>query len=406
MITRKLHLLTDAAVKNAKPRVKEYHLNDGGGLQLLVTPAGGKLWRYRYRFERKERAPLAIGKYPEVSLKEARERHAEARKLLKDDIDPNQAKKEAKAAKEEVKQNTFGRIAEEWFEVWQEGKAADTVKHVRDRLDNYILPILADRPVADIEGPDVLEVLKPIEAKALLDTMGRVKGCISQVLQHAIATGRRKLADPCPYLNKVIKSATVTHHPAFTKPADVARLLKAIDSHANNPQTSPFVSAALKLLPLVFCRPGELIAMKWADVDLDKAEWTYTVSKTKTDHLVPLSRQAVEILRGLEQYRSGEYVFPSQRGASRHISNVTVNRALQDLGIDTKHEHTGHGFRAMARTMLAEQLSFPPEVIEHQLAHAVSDTLGTAYNRTKYLTQRKEMMQTWANYLDDLRQNG
>ena len=403
MATGKFHLLTETAIKNAKPKEKDYNLNDGGSLQLLVTTAGGKLWRYRYRFDGKERAPLAIGKYPEITLKDARERHTEARKLLANGIDPGEARKEEKAAKVEASQNTFGRVAEEWFEAWREGKAVVTVRHVRDRLDHFILPLLAARPVAEIKAADVLEVLKPIEAKALLDTVQRVKINISQVLQRAIATGKRELADPCPYLNTVIKANTVKHHAAFTKPKDVARLLKAIKSHAGNQRTSPFVSAALRLLPLLFCRPGELIAMRWADIDLEKAEWTYTVSKTKADHLVPLSRQAVAILRGLEPYRSGEYVFPSQSRAARHMSNMAINRALQDMGIDTKREHTGHGFRAMARTMLAEQLHCQPEVIEHQLSHAVPDTLGTAYNRTKYLPQRKEMMQRWADYLDGLR---
>jgi len=404
MATGKFHLLTETAIKNAKPKEKDYNLSDGGGLQLLVTTAGGKLWRYRYRFDGKERAPLAIGKYPEITLKDARERHAEARKLLAHGIDPNRVKKEERAAKEATTANTFARIAEEWFEVWREGKAVSTVQHVRARLDHFILPFLADKPVADIEASDVLEAVRSAEAKALTDVPGRVKIGISLVLQYAIATGRRKLADPCPYLNTVIKTNTVKHHAAFTKPADVARLLKAIDSHASNRQSSVFVSAALKLLPLLFVRPGEFIAMKWADIDLDKGGWTYTISKTKTEHHVPLSRQAVAILRSLEQYRDGgEYVFPSRSRTAQHMSNMAINRALQDMGIDTQKEHTAHGFRAMARTMMAEQLHYQPEIIEHQLGHAVSDTLGTAYNRTKYLTQRKEMMQAWADYLDGLK---
>ena len=217
-----------------------------------------------------------------------------------------------------------------------------------------------------------------------------------------LATGRRKLADPCPYLNKAIKTNTVKHHPAFTKPADVAVLLRAIDSYQATPHASAITCAALKLSPLLFVRPGELQAAKWADIDLDKAEWTYTVSKTKTEHHVPLSRQFVIILTSLRELTGcSEWVFPSFRHG-RHISNATINRALQDLGIDTKTEHTGHGFRAMARTLLAEQLQYPPEVIEHQLAHSVPDALGTAYNRTKYLAQRKEMMQRWADYLDEL----
>jgi len=395
--------LTDTAVKNLKPGGKTYRVSDEKGMYLEVTPSGGKLWRIKYRFDGKQK-PLALGRYPEVSLRQARERRDEARKMLADGVDPGEARKEAKTAKEAEAANTFGRIAEEWFEVWQEGKAADTVKHVKDRLDNYILPILAERPVAEIEAPDVLEALRPIEAKSLLDTVQRVKGCISQVLQHAIATGRRKMADPCPYLNKVIKTNTVKHHPGFTKPEDVARLLKLIDSHATNPQTSPFVSAALKLLPMVFCRPSELVTMKWADVDLGAAEWHYRVSKVKIEHNVPLSRQAVAILTGLRELADdSEWVFPSQRGKSRHISSVTTNRALQDLGIDTENEHTSHGFRTTARTMLAERLDFEPEWIERQLSHRVPDPLGDTYNRTTYRAQRKEMMQAWSDYLDELR---
>ena len=394
--------LTDTAVKNAKSLEKPLKLADERGMYLLVSPSGGKLWRLDYRFDGK-RKTMALGRYPEIPLKQARDRRDEARKLLANGIDPGEVRKGEKIAKETARQNTFGRIAEEWFETWREGKAADTVKHVRDRLDQYILPILADCSVADIEGPDVLEVLRAIEAKGLLDTVRRVKGHISQVLQHALATGQRKLADPCPYLNRVIKTNTVKHHPAFTKPADVAALLRAIDSYQTTPHASTITCAALKLSPLLFVRPGELQAAKWADIDLDKAEWTYTVSKTKTEHHVPLAVQAVTILASLRELTGGsEWVFPSFRHG-RHISNATINRALQDLGIDTKTEHTGHGFRAMARTLLAEQLQYPPEVIEHQLAHAVSDTLGTAYNRTKYLVQRKEMMQRWADYLDKLK---
>ena len=395
-------LLTDAAVKNAKPKGKEYKLTDEKALHLLVKPSGGKLWRLAYRFGGKQKS-LALGKYPDVTLKQARERRDEARKLLANGIDPGEARKAEKAAKEAATANTFGRIAEEWFEAWSEGKAVVTVRHVRDRLDHFILPFLADKLVAEIKVADVLEVLKPVEAKALLDTVHRVKINISQVLQRAIATGKRELADPCPCLNTVIKANTVKHHAAFIKVKDVARLLKLIDSHADNPKTSPFVSAALRLLPLLFCRPGELIAMRWDDIDLNKAEWTYTVSKTKTDHLVPLSRQAVAILHRLEQYRSSEYVFTSQSRTARHMSNMTINRALQDMGIDTKTEHTGHGFRAMARTMLAEQLHYEPQVVEHQLSHSVPDALGTTYNRTKYIDQRKAMMQRWADYLDKLR---
>ena len=397
--------LTDTAVKNLKPQGKPFAKADGLGLSLLVTPAGGKLWRFRYRFNGKANM-LGLGQYPEISLSEARERLIEARKLLAHGVDPSEAKKAAKAAEKEKQDNTFCRVAEEWFETWRAGKSAGTVEHTRSRLDRFILPALAGLPVAEIGANDILPVLEAIQTKGFLETVQKVKGNISLVLQHAIATGRRELADPCPYLRKALKTHTVKHQPAFTDPEDVQRLLRAIDSHAANIRTTAFVSAALQLLPMLFCRPGELIAMRWADVDLERAEWCYTTSKTGTEHHVPLARQAVEILKTLkEEYGASEFVFPSRSRLGRHLSNMTINRALQDMGIDTRKEHTAHGFRSMARTLLAERLGWSPEVIEHQLAHRVPDALGMAYNRTKYLDQRREMMQEWADYLDHLRQN-
>jgi Integrase len=397
--------LTEVTIKNLKPGNKIYRVADEKGLCLEVTPSGGKLWRYRYRHGGRAKM-LALGKYPEITLKEARERLIEARKLLAHGIDPSQARKDEKAAEHEKQDNTFARVAEEWFATWSAGKALVTVEHARSRLDRFILPALADLPIADIGASDILPVLEAIQARGILDTMQRVKINISQIIQHAIATGRRQLADPCPYFKKALKTHTIQHQPAFTDPQDVARLLRSIESHAVNLRTSPFVSAALQLLPLLFCRPGELIAMRWADVDLDRAEWRYSTSKTKTEHLVPLARQAVEILKTLkENYGADEVVFPGRsRQGKRHISNMTLNRALQDMGIDTRKEHTAHGFRSMARTLLAERLGWSPEVIEHQLAHRVPDTLGMAYNRTKYLDQRREMMQAWADYLDGLRE--
>lgn len=394
--------LTDIACKNAKPKEKPYKLADEKALYLWVTPAGGKIWRMEYRFGgSKNKKPLVIGKYPEFSLKEVRERRDEARKLLARGIDPGEAKKDAKKAREEAVKNTFKAVAEEWLDIWSGDKASVTVAHVRARLKHFILPFLADKPVADIEAPEILAAVRSAEAKGLRDTPGRVKTDISQVLCYAIETGRRKLADPVPYLKNAVKKNTVKHQPAFTKPKDVARLLKAIDSHAANPQTSLFVSAAMRLLPLVFSRPGELIGMKWADVNLDKGEWFYFVTKVKTWHLVPLSRQTVAILREIEPYREGEYVFPSRSRTAKHMSNMAINRALQDMGFDTRREHTSHGCRATARTMLREQLKYDKDLIEFQLSHGVRDPLG--YGREEMLPERREMMQEWADYLDELR---
>lgn len=397
--------LTDTAVKNLKPEDKQYTKADERGLSLLVTPAGRKLWRFRYYRPAGGRNVLSLGQYPETSLKQARERRDDARKQLGDGIDPGEARKEERAAKQAEAANTFGVVAEEWFEKTQTGLAPVTIRHVRDRLDRFILPCLGGKLVAEIGTADVLEVLRPIEAKNQLDTLNRVNREISRVLEYAIGTERRTTINPCPALRKggIIKPNQITNQPAFTEPADVARLLRAIDSHAASPRTSVFVSAALKLLPLVFCRPGELIKMKWADVDLNDRQWRYLMTKKSRPVIVPLSRQAGEILCGLEQCRSGEYVFPSRSRTGRHMSDMTINRALQDMGFDTRKEHTAHGFRAMAKTMIKERLKrFSPEAVDFQLSHYSGDKLG--YDRSRYVDERVEMMQAWADYLDELRQ--
>jgi integrase len=252
--------------------------------------------------------------------------------------------------------------------------------------------------LADITAPMVLSVLRRIESRGVIDTAHRAKEHISMVMRYAIATGRAE-RDPCPDLRGALRSVTPQHFPSLTSPAQVATLLRSIDAF----QGTYWVRAALALAPLVFVRPGELRTAKWDDIDLEKAEWCYTVSKTKTNHLVPLARQAVGILSDLRPLTGHhEYVFPG-RDPKKAISNATINAALTRMGYDTKTEMTGHGFRAMARTLLAEELHFPPEIIEHQLAHAVPDALGTAYNRTKFLKERKVMMQAWADYLDKLK---
>ena len=395
--------LTDTAVKNAKPKAKEYKLTDERAMHLLVKPSGGKLWRLAYRFEGKQKL-LAMGQYPEIGLKQARERRDEARKLLANGIDPSQARKEEKAAKGEASTNNFEAVAREWFASWAADKAESHSRNVKSRLENYVFPLIGARPVAEINAPEVLAVLRRLETMGFAESAHRVKTVISQVMRYAIATGKRIERDPCPDLKGALQTRPPRHMPTLTKPTDVAALLRAIDGYQATPHASIITCAALKLSPLLFVRPGELQAARWTDVDLDKAEWTYTASKTKTEHHVPLARQVVAILASLRNLTGGsEWVFPSFR-YGRHISNATVNKALQTIGYDTKTEITGHGFRAMARTMLAEQLHYPPEVIEHQLAHKVPDALGRAYNRTKFLKERWEMMQAWADYLDELRE--
>jgi integrase len=368
-------------------------------LYLLVQTTGGRLWRFDYRFAGK-RKTLSLGAYPDVSLKEARERRDEARKLLANGADPGAVKKAQKTARQERAANSFEAVAREWFEQWRGGVSEAVQARTMRRLEKDVFPIIGGLPVVEINAPKVLEVLRKMELRGVLDTVRKCKGDISQIMCYAIATGRAEY-DPCPSLNAALKKAEVKHMAAITDPVKIGELLRAIADYKG----TPVVCAALRLAPLFFVRIGELRTARWSDIDLEKAQWRYTVTKTKVEHNVPLALQAVAILQDLYPItghdKSG-FVFPSVR-AGRPMSNATLNRALQSMGYCTRTEQTGHGFRAMARTLLAEELGFPPEVIEHQLAHRVRDALGTAYNRTKYLKERREMMQSWANYLDRLK---
>ena len=390
--------LTDTAIRTAKPAAAPVRMFDGGGLYLEISPAGGKLWRLKYRFNGKEKR-LALGKYPDVSLKDARAKRDEARKLLANDIDPGENRKVQAAAKVERSANSFEVVAREWFAKHRDNWAPAYALNVLARLENDVFPWLGAKPIAEITAPDVLAVLRRIDGRGARYTAHRAKVNISQAMRYAIATGRAE-RDPCPDLRGAIPSPKETHRAAITEPTKVGEMLRAFDAF----QGTVVVKSALLLAPLVFVRPGELRQALWADIDLDRAEWRYHVSKTKTDHLVPLSRQAVTILRELHDLTGrGRYVFPGARGNDRAMSEAAVNAALRRMGYDTKAEITGHGFRAMARTILHEELHQKPEVIEHQLAHKVSGALGTAYDRTKFIKERTAMMQLWADYLDKLK---
>ncbi len=389
--------LTDTAIRTAKPAVKPVRMFDGGGLYLEVSPAGGKLWRMKYRFGGKEKL-LSFGTYPTLSLRDARERRDEAKKLLANGTDPGAVKKAQKAAAVVASTNSFEAVAREWLEKWRIDKAESHSSKVIARLERNVFPWIGNLPVSGITAPLVLSVLRRIESRGVIDTAHRAKENISQIMRYAVATGRAE-RDPCPDLREALQPVKHEHMAALTKPEDVAQLLRAIDGFKG----TYVVRAALALAPLVFVRPAELRGAKWEDIDLEKSEWRYTVSKTKTEHLVPLARQAVEILRDLQPLTgAGEFVFPG-RDPKRPISNSTINAALTRMGYDTKTEITGHGFRAMAQPLLAEELHFQPYAIERQLAHKVPDTLGAAYNRTKYLKERREMMQAWADYLGKLK---
>lgn len=389
--------LTDAEIRNAPAREKPYRLTDGSGMYLEVSPAGGKYWRFKYRFAGKEKR-LALGVYPEVSGKEARLRRDEARRLLANGIDPGIERKVQKAATVERAANSFEAVAREWFARQSPSWAKSHADKIIARLEKDVFPWLGGRAIAEIKAPEVLAVLRRVEARGALDTSHRVHQNCGQVFRYAVATGRAE-RDVSADLRGALPPARHTHFASVTEPDDVAGLLRALDGF----QGTFVVQCALRLAPLLFVRPGELRTAEWSQFDLDKAQWRYTVSKTKTEHLVPLARQAVEILRDLYALTGQrKYVFPG-RDVSKPMSGAAINAALRRMGFDTKTEITGHGFRAMARTILHERLRFPSEVIEHQLAHKVPDALGTAYNRTKFIDDRVVMMQKWADYLEQLK---
>ncbi|AIS88937.1 tyrosine-type recombinase/integrase [Burkholderia pseudomallei] len=392
--------LTDLRVRNAKPVVnKQQKLFDERGLYLLVTPAGGKWWRLKYRFGGKEKS-LSMGVYPDVGLKDARERRDAARKLLANGIDPGVERRVQKAAATERAASSFEAVAREWYAKRAPGWAPSHGEKVIRRLERDVFPWIGARPIADVKAPELLSVLHRIEERGVLETAHRALQNCGQVFRYAVATGRAE-RDPSGDLRGALPPWRPDHYASITEPRRVAEMLRAFDAF-----TGTFVvKCALRLAPLWFVRPGELRNAKWEEFDLERAEWRYTVTKTKTEHLVPLATQAVATLRELHALTGHrEYVFPG-RDPKKPMSEVAINAALRRMGFDTKTEITGHGFRAMARTILAEQLDVKVEVIEYQLAHKVPDPLGTAYNRTKFLKERVAMMQAWADYLDSLKAN-
>jgi len=389
--------LTNTAVNNAKPEDKQRKLTDEKGLFLLIHPNGSKYWRLKYRFGGREKL-LALGVYPEVSLADARQRREDARKLLAQGVDPGEIKRATKAAGANNAANSFEVVAREWFAKnkpsWSESHGTRIIR----RLEADIFPWVGSRPIADMTAPELLSVARRIESRGALETAHRALQNCGQVLRYAVATGRA-LRDVSVDLRGALPAVKETHLAAVTEPAQVAPMLRAFDEYSGSFVTK----CALRLAPLVFVRPGELRKAQWADFDLDKAEWRYLVTKTNTPHIVPLSRQAIEILTELKALTgNGKYVFPGARTNGRPMSENAVLAAMRRMNIG-KDEMTGHGFRAMARTILDEVLGVRPDFIEHQLAHAVRDPNGRAYNRTAHLEERKKMMQQWADYLDKLK---
>ncbi|RQT68758.1 MULTISPECIES: tyrosine-type recombinase/integrase [Burkholderia cepacia complex] len=390
--------LTDTAIRNAKPADKPVRLFDGGGLYLEVAPSGGKWWRLKYRFGGKEKR-YSLGVYPEVTLATARKKRDEAREKLAAGIDPGEAKKAEKRASLLAAAHSFEVVARGWMD--ERKTTVEPAQHAKTlaRMENDVFPWLGKRPIAEIDAPEILAVLKRVDGRGARFTAHRIRSEISRVFRYGIKEGHCK-ADPARDLVDAIPPAQTTHFASITEPEKVGEMLRAFDGFTG---TFP-VLCALKLAPMLFVRPGELRKAEWAQFDLDKGEWRYFVNKTKTDHLVPLAAQAVTILRELHALTGeGVYVFPGARDRNRPMSEAAINAALRRLGYDTRTEITGHGFRAMARTILHEELEEKPEVIEHQLAHTVPDSLGRAYNRTKFIKARRSMMQQWADYLDKLK---
>lgn len=395
-------MLSVTAVKNAKPKDKPYKRYDEKSLYLLVSYTG-KYWRMDYRFLGK-RKTLALGVYPDVSLADAREKRDEARKLLAQHppVDPSENRKAVKAAMFAGAANSFEVVAREWWASYMANKAASHKDKVIRRFELYLFPWIGKKPVADITAPEVLSAVKRIENLGKLETAHRTLQTAGQVFRYAVQTGRA-VRDVTADLKGALPPTVTKHMATLTDPKQVAELLRALDGFSG----TFTVQSALKIAPMLFVRPGELRQAKWADIDLDAGEWRYFVSKTKTDHLVPLPRQAVDILRELHPLSGhGVYVFQGGHSPLKPMSESAINAALKRMGYDTKTQITGHGFRAMARTILHERLDIDPYVIEHQLAHKVPDALGAAYNRTKFLEQRKAMMQIWADYLDSLKAGG
>lgn len=391
--------LTDAAIRNTKPTDNPQKLFDGGGLFLLVTPNGGKWWRIKYRYAGKEKL-LSIGTYPEVSLKDARERREEARKHIANGDDPSALKQQTKINMRINATNTFKAVADEWMSKQVKKNSEATHKRHNMILTNDLLPWLGKRPLKEIRAPELLTAIQRIESRGANELAHRALRLANKVFLYGIVTGKA-IYNVAADLRGALEPVVVTHRAAITDPKEVGGLLRAIESYKG----TFTVKCALQLSPMFFARPGELRNAEWAEFDLVKAEWNIPAEKMKMKmaHLVPLSKQAITILSELKPLTGdGKYLFPSERTRDRSMSNNSVNAALRRLGFG-HDEMTAHGFRALARTILDEVLGFRPDFIEHQLAHAVRDPNGRAYNRTAHLVERRKMMQAWSDYLDKLK---
>ncbi|HYV35181.1 MAG TPA: integrase arm-type DNA-binding domain-containing protein [Gemmataceae bacterium] len=385
--------LSDAKVRNAKPRAKPYKMADGEGLFLVVKPSGGKYWRLRYFFTGKEKL-LALGVYPAVTLAVARDRRAEARRAVAAGNDPSEVKRDAKRLAILKNANSFETVAREWFEKRKHEWAPGSARTVLARLEQHILPKLATRPVADIKPPELLALLQAIERRGTLDTAQRVMQMCGQIFSYAIVTARAE-RNPVPDLRGALKTPVVRHL-AYLKANDLPLFLRNLEAYDGSRQTQ----LALRFLLLTFVRTTELRAAEWTEIDWKKAEWRIPAERMKMKelHIVPLSKQAIAILRELEKL-SGQrlHIFPNQHKPAAIMSENTMLYAIYRMGYHSRT--TGHGFRSTASTILNEH-GFRADVIERQLAHSERDTVRAAYNHAQYLPERRKMMQWWADYLD------
>jgi integrase len=392
-------VLTEVSVKAARPQERPYKLFDGRGLYLFVAPTGGRLWRLKYRLAGRERL-LALGAWPSVSLKRAREKRDEARRLIADGIDPSAERRKAKAALAD----TFRAVSDEWLAKQGATLELDTVARLKSWLD-VVAVSLGTRSIASIEPPELLAVLRRIEHRGKHETAHRTLATVGRVYRYAIATGRAK-RDISADLRGALTPVVANNFAAVTDPAKVGALLRAIDAY----QGQPSVQYALKLAPYVFVRPGELRGARWSEFSLDGKEstWRIPAARMKMDreHIVPLSRQAVALIEALHSFTGdSEFLFPALSYRDRPISDTAINAALRRMGYSTQDEMTGHGFRSMASTLLNEQ-GYHPDLIELQLAHHEKNKTRAAYNRAQRLEDRRRMMQAWADYLDGLRRGG
>lgn len=402
--------LSDTAIRNAKPTAVARKLADGKGLFLEVTPSGSKLWRYRFRATSGKETTLSLGSYPAITLAAARQRHLELHQQRRDGVDPAEARRADRIAMAALAANTFEAVAVEWHRRFSVDWSESHARKVLGILKRHAFPSIGSTPIHTLTASVILATLRRVEDQGKHETAHNLRVVVGQVCRFAVATSRAQ-TDPTWPLRDALKSHKNTNLAAFTNPAEVGGLMRVIHGYSGG----LIVKTALIASALTFQRPGNVRMMEWAEINFDDAMWSIPspkMKRIKTDkengrpHLVPLSTQAIAQLRTLQPFTGhGKYVFQGQREHDRPISDNTVSAALRTLGY-SRDQMTAHGFRAMARTLLEEQLDVPSNIIEAQLAHRVRDALGTAYNRTTHITKRREMMQQWADYLDALASSG